>query len=130
MGSFGGRLRQVREARGLNQAEFGALGGVRRNAQAMYESGERVPDVNYLEHLAAQGVDIHQLVVGDQTRDQAPTGLAEADRRDEGQDLAPDGLGGFRVLTDEEWRLIENFRRLQGADQAALARLLQTLAKR
>ena len=42
------RIRQVREARGLNQKEFAGKLGIHVNTQANYEKGERVPDAAYL----------------------------------------------------------------------------------
>ncbi len=58
MSEIGDRLREERERLGLNQQDFGALGGVARNAQSRYEKGERAPDTDYLEALRKNGVDI------------------------------------------------------------------------
>jgi transcriptional regulator with XRE-family HTH domain len=64
MVTFGARLLAERQRLGLNQADFGALGGLQRNAQGKYESGEKFPDALYLAGLAAAGVDLHFLFYG------------------------------------------------------------------
>jgi len=58
------RLRKERERFGLNQADFGALGGVKKLAQFNYEKGERQPDSAYLAALAAHGVDVLYVLTG------------------------------------------------------------------
>ncbi|WP_434147965.1 helix-turn-helix domain-containing protein [Methylocaldum gracile subsp. desertum] len=69
MNSFGSRLREERERLGMSQAEFGALGGVKRLAQANYEADKRDPDVTYLMALAEKGVDVFYLVSGVREKD-------------------------------------------------------------
>lgn len=49
---------------GMSQEEFGAVGGVKKVAQSNYETGKRFPDSQYLERLAAAGVDIQFVVTG------------------------------------------------------------------
>lgn len=48
----------------MNQQTFGALGGVRRLTQGLYETDERVPDLTYLIGLDAAGVDVVYLMRG------------------------------------------------------------------
>jgi len=48
----------------MNQQTFGALGGVRRLTQSLYETDERVPDLSYLMGLDAAGVDVVYLMRG------------------------------------------------------------------
>ncbi|RDI20710.1 transcriptional regulator with XRE-family HTH domain [Pseudacidovorax intermedius] len=64
MPDFSSRLVEVRKDRGLNQAEFGALGGVTKDSQLNYEKGVRKPDAAYLEALASTGVDVGYLITG------------------------------------------------------------------
>jgi transcriptional regulator with XRE-family HTH domain len=64
MSELGARLRQLRQREGLDQAAFGALGGVSRNTQSNYEKGERSPDVEYLLKLGDVGVDVQYLLTG------------------------------------------------------------------
>ena len=62
---IGDRLRELREAKHLNQEAFGALGGVSIKTQNRYEMGGRKPTFDYLEALAAAGVDVVYLLTGD-----------------------------------------------------------------
>ncbi|KVK71717.1 helix-turn-helix domain-containing protein [Burkholderia sp. MSMB1498] len=64
MNSFAERLREERQRLGLNQTDFAASGGVKRDAQQNYESGLRRPDSSYLEAVAALGVDVAYLLTG------------------------------------------------------------------
>lgn len=61
---FSERLRQERRARGLNQADFGALGGVGLQTQSRYEKAETEPGASYLANLAANEIDVIYLLVG------------------------------------------------------------------
>lgn len=62
--NFAHRLKLERERLGLSQSAFGALGGVKRVSQHLYEQGERYPDVKYLESLLASGVDVQFMLFG------------------------------------------------------------------
>lgn len=62
--STGQRLREERERLGLNQVDFGAVGGVKKVAQINYEKGERQPDAAYLSAVAAAGVDVLYVLTG------------------------------------------------------------------
>lgn len=64
MSEIGDRLREERERLKLSQAEFGAVGGVARNAQSNYEKGKRVPDAAYLAAIAEKGADVLYIVTG------------------------------------------------------------------
>ncbi len=59
------RLREARTALGLTIEDFGALGGVTKQAQINYEKGLRSPDTKYLTALASAGVDIPYVLLGD-----------------------------------------------------------------
>ncbi len=74
--SFGRRLRSERDRLTMNQDDFGALGGVRRLTQHLYEQGSRVPDVTYLMGLAAAGVDLVYLLLGRQEKKVNPDYIA------------------------------------------------------
>lgn len=67
------RLREERERLGLNQAEFGAVGGVKKLAQINYEKGERHPDSAYLAAIAAAGADVLYILTGQR---EGPAALA------------------------------------------------------
>jgi transcriptional regulator with XRE-family HTH domain len=64
MYTMGSRLREVRQHSGLSQAEFGAIGGVKKRAQINYENDARQPDGKYLDALALAGYDISYIITG------------------------------------------------------------------
>jgi len=74
MNEIGERLRAERQRLGLNQEEFGTLGGVARNAQSHYEKGIRNPDSAYLSAVAKEGVDVQYVLTG--KRANSPDSLA------------------------------------------------------
>lgn len=67
LGTFFERLIELRKATGLNQTEFGVLGGVTKKTQLNYEAGIRSPDVHYLEALYTAGIDVVYLLTGMRT---------------------------------------------------------------
>ena len=95
---IGARLREERERLGLNQEGFGQLGGVRKQAQLLYEKDERKPDSDYLVAVAAAGVDVLFVLTG------------------RGQSDLPSGDASEQLL-------LENFRR---CSLAARENLLQS----
>lgn len=64
MNTFHERLREERERLNLTQPQLAAFGGVKKNAQGQYENGERQPKADYLQAIAAAGVDIGYLLTG------------------------------------------------------------------
>ncbi|MBH3441832.1 helix-turn-helix domain-containing protein [Pseudomonas luteola] len=64
MSSIGSRLREERERLCLSQTLFGAIGGIKTNAQVKYEKDERSPDAEYLSALANKGVDVLYVLTG------------------------------------------------------------------
>jgi transcriptional regulator with XRE-family HTH domain len=64
LGAVGERLKEERLRLGMKQLEFAAAGGVGKNAQINYESGERQPDSHYLQAIAAVGVDCQYILTG------------------------------------------------------------------
>lgn len=62
--NIGERLREERKRLAMDQATFGAIGGVKALAQHTYESGKRSPDARYLEAVAAAGADVLYIVTG------------------------------------------------------------------
>lgn len=61
---IGARLREERDRLGMNQEGFGLLGGVRKQAQLLYEKDERKPDSDYLAAVAEAGVDVLYVLTG------------------------------------------------------------------
>ena len=64
MESIGDRIREERDRLGFNQTAFGAIGGVRKQAQLKYEKGERFPGADYLAAIAKVGADVQYVVTG------------------------------------------------------------------
>lgn len=73
----GDRLREQREAKGLNQGALAELLGVDRKTQNNYETGKRKPTAAYLEEIAKAGLDVVYILTG--RRD--PKLLTEEQRR-------------------------------------------------
>ncbi len=105
MSGLGERLREERKRLGLSQADFGALGGVKANAQGKYEADERSPDAAYLSGLSAAGVDVLYLLTGQRTP------------------VTAEGLA------DDEGELLNNYRSMPDQDRAAMRRLGSALAE-
>ena len=66
------RLREERERLGLSQEALGAVGGVRKQAQHLYESGARKPDMDYLTAVASAGVDVLYVLTGQRSQPVPP----------------------------------------------------------
>lgn len=107
---FSVRLKAIREGKGLNQEDFGALGGVKKGAQGLYETGKSAPSIEYLYKLAEHGVNIAHLLTG-QGRDADPVDVTfmgeigkevEAAYRDAGLIIGESvGAGQFLHTTSE-----------------------------
>lgn len=105
MSGLGERLREERKRLGLSQADFGALGGVKANAQGKYESDERSPDAAYLNGIMAAGVDVLYVLTGKRT---------------------PVTAEGLR---DDESQVINHYRAMPESDRAAVRRMTSALAE-
>lgn len=105
MSGLGERLREERKRLGLSQADFGALGGVKANAQGKYEADERSPDSGYLEGLAAAGIDVLYVLTGKRTP------------------VTADGLA------DDESEVLNHYRSMPDGDRAAVRRMTMALAE-
>ncbi len=64
MTTSGDRLKTERSRLNLTQDELATVGGVKKNAQHVYEKGGNSPSADYLARIAAAGVDIHYLFYG------------------------------------------------------------------
>jgi len=80
MSELGDRLRAERDRHGGSQTAFGALGGVSRNTQMHYETGERTPDAAYLASLIPHGVDVWFVLTGQPFPPEAETVTGPAAR--------------------------------------------------
>lgn len=59
-----GRIKEERQRLGLTQAEMAEAAGVSKRSQANYESGDRDPNLAYLEAVARIGVDVGYVLTG------------------------------------------------------------------
>lgn len=108
MVSLGARLREEREARGLSQEAFGAIGGVTKKSQINYEKNERSPDAAYLTAVAAAGVDVLYVLTGQRQGGAAPAPVpaAPALARDEEilldnyRNSPPDARAAIKATSD------------------------------
>lgn len=105
MSGLGERLREERKRLGLSQADFGALGGVRANAQSKYESDERSPDTDYLSGIMSAGVDVLYVLTGKRTP------------------VTADGLEA------DESEVLNHYRGLPESDRATVRRMASALAE-
>lgn len=81
MEDIGSRLKLERTRLGFNQADFGAIGGVKKLAQIKYEQGERFPGADYLQAVAKVGVDVQYVITGDKgTTMIKPPSMSDAQR--------------------------------------------------
>lgn len=103
--SFSDRLRAERTRLGFSQTDFGALGGVGREAQLNYEKGVRIPDANYLIALMPHGVDVHFLLTGE-----------------------PVALAG-RSLSLDEQRLLSAFEKMNSGGRVVALAVVDSLAQ-
>lgn len=73
--NFSDRLRSERNRLGYSQDAFASLGGVKKNAQGLYERGVRFPDAAYLMGVARAGVDVKFLLMGKEDSDELQKGI-------------------------------------------------------
>lgn len=64
MTTFGTRLKIERNRINKTQTELGAVAGLEKNTQSLYERDVNSPPASYLEQVAKVGVDIHFLFYG------------------------------------------------------------------
>lgn len=133
MTDFHLRLVSERKRLDLNQADFGALGGVTKDSQLNYEKGTRRPDSAYLEAIAAHGVDVGYLLTGSRAlvmrtyttsvESTAVVATEAAPKEGQRKDLIA------RFVTPEEAALLDNYEASDEEGQAAARRVLFSLAK-
>lgn len=68
--SIGERLREIRKAMGLSQADFAEIAaragvpGATRQSQANYEKGKQMPAAAYLAAIGLAGADVQYILTG------------------------------------------------------------------
>ena len=136
----GSRLKEERLRLGLTQEQFGALGGVKKQAQLKYEKGERKPDAAYFEGIAAAGANVDYILTG------TPAALREklndikissemarilsGDKEEFGnyQNALFEALGRARAAKADEEDLLESYRRCEPEDKKQISSLAKRLA--
>ena len=119
------RLREERERLGKTQPEFGALAGVKKQAQLRYEKGERSPDAAYLSAAASSGVDVLYVLTG--RREMQPMAQAQATAS-----AVTEQAGGYAMtmsLHPNEQQLVLRYRKCSESGQAALLQMAAELSK-
>lgn len=101
---IGLRLRRERQRLGLSQRDFGNQGGVKANAQGMYENGSRSPSSPYFVLIGEIGVDLLFVLTGNAA---SPC---------------------FEDLSAGESDVIVKFRMLPPEDQNAIGRLMTSIS--
>jgi transcriptional regulator with XRE-family HTH domain len=104
MGTFGSRLREERVRNKLTQTALAELGGVQPNAQGHYESGQRMPRVDYLLATASV-IDVTYLITGRR--------MAEA----------------FAEMSQEEHDILAVLRKMPQDDKNAVGHLFRALVR-
>jgi phage repressor protein C with HTH and peptisase S24 domain len=83
-------LRSERERLGLSQTELGVFGGVGKQSQTNYETGKRIPDVEYVSGIAQAGADIVYILTGERSAVSLPANMADWMARSMALDMAKD----------------------------------------
>jgi len=104
MDDFGGRLREERLRLGYRLGPFSVLGGVAAGDQQLYESGQRLPQADYLASIGRGGADLTYICLGIRSP------ISE------------------EALTDKEAEVITNHRTIGRLEKQAVERILQSLA--
>jgi len=104
--TIGDRLRFERVSQEMSQHRLAMIGGVKVNAQHLYEKSGRLPRADYLSLVAAAGLDVFYIVTGMRSPEQT------------------------RQLADDERTLLGSLRRVHERDSGPLIWILHSLAAR
>lgn len=99
------RLTEERERLGYTQVQFAKLVGVSKTTQNNYETGKRSPTADYLEAVAALGIDVLYIITGTRTPMPADS------------------------LSPEETQVVIDYRSIPSDEQAAIRRVTSALAQ-
>ena len=127
---FSDRLLEERKRLKLNQQEMADLAGVQKRAYNYYEKGERFPDSQALQRLAAGGVDVYFLIVGVRQADVVKGFAVEtAKNAVDAVTQVMNELGLQGKLTTEEIRTAVNLAVDHEADVAIVRSFMSTAVK-
>lgn len=79
MVSIGERLREERTRLDMTQPAFGAVAGITKKTQGLYESDARAPDATYLGAIAEAGADVLYIVTGQRSQALPPAATLPQD---------------------------------------------------
>lgn len=118
MNTVGLRLREERKRLEFGQSDFAFVGGCGRTTQIKYEAGERFPNTDYLEKIAAAGADVGYIVTGKRHQDRTDIAAELSHLIDLIYHVADrKGL----LLPREQIKTVLGFAFINGADEAAIA---------
>lgn len=107
MSKINERLKEERVRLGFSQTAFAQKAGIHRNTQIKYESGERFPDSEYLDSIAALGVDIFYIFSGVKSEERDMYDVASIELRDGFYAALGFSQEDIKNLTFEMMRLAE-----------------------
>lgn len=101
---FGESLRRIRESRGMNQEDFGALLGTTKQVISRYERCERSPKISLVSKYAdILGVSINEL---NGTKEQAPKNVIEISELNKYRvPLIGSVAAGAPILAEEDYSI-------------------------
>lgn len=117
--SIGDRLKEERLRFGWSQTDAAELCGVTRRSVVNYESGDRVPDADYLAKLAEAGADVMYVLTGRRT-----PAVAYATAR---ANAIAHGAVWEPANSSREDLMVERFRTLDEEGKAALEKMADAL---
>lgn len=112
----GARLKEERERLKLSQTAFGQLAGITRNAQGMYESGERMPDGMYYRSIAKAGADVMYILIGENS-DSAALSAREVALLDNYRASSADVQKGISYLLAQTGNALERANAIEQPEQ-------------
>lgn len=113
--TFGQSLSKERKRLGLKVNELAEIGGVKPGSQYLYEKGDRLPNVDYLDRIISYGVDARCLLPSlaaqeSYTLEVVLAALARADSvlEDERLNIIREVLQAGPVYSNQELKSSEN----------------------
>lgn len=112
------------------------LGGVKRNTQSIYESGQRAPDAIYFARIAEQGASVAWIITGEGKPCSPLPHAKEQASLERLRHTAGEMTGDFDAppsppapgrLTNTEAELLHGYRTLPDPDRAVIERVVTGL---
>ena len=128
MVSIGERLREERTRLDMTQPAFGAVAGITKKTQGLYESDARAPDATYLGAIAEAGADVLYVLTG--RREMRPMTQTMSMS---GAGMVAEQGGGYSAdmtLSADERDLVLRFRAADDEGRAAVLQVARAVGKR